>query len=1057
MRGRTGENGWSGPGRTEDEMRRLFLLGIFLAVASSAHGEASRFVLGPARFTLITPNLIRLQFASDRQFTDAPTLFAADRSAHFDGATVNINGGELTLDTGVIHLTYRGDGNPFGPANLSAQIRTGGAPVKWTPGVNDSQNLGGTLRTLDQCFGPVDLPNGIISRSGWAIVDDSKTPVLSHNWVASRKNQHELDWYLFGYGLDYRAALKSLAAISGPVPLPRKNLFGIWYSRYWPYTSDDYRKIVQEYSDHDFPLDNIVMDMDWHITKAPGAKTGYKDMVWTGYTWNRDLLPDAEALLKWFHQQGLFVTLNDHPADGVQPHEQMYADFMRAMGADPATKQTIPFDAGDKKYLDTFYQYTHKPLENAGVDFWWLDWQQYPFTRSVTDLANLPWLNRYNFLETSADGKRGVSFSRWGGWGDQKYPIHFSGDASTGWPMLAFEVPFTSTSGNVGCFFWTHDIGGHMGGRNEESYTRWCQFGAMSAALRSHSTRNAEMDRRPWTYPKWAEDSMRISFHLRSELFPYIYSSAEESCRETVPLLRPIYFEHPRLDEAYHNAQEYYFGDNFLVAPITTPGIGPTKIAWQVVYFPPGDGPWYDYFTGDRHEENTTAIVACPIDRFPLFVRGGVPIPMQPYSPRPATAPLDHLIVRCYPDDENKIGSSGLYEDDGQTQAYKNGEFARTKLTYSRSGQNMTMTIGPSEGHFTDQPATRSYTIELPAVTKPTSATIDAVPAQVNFDADAQSAKIEVPARPIDQAVTVIVQADIANLQLLHGNQIAADLQELVHLPIKPPADREAFTAILTNTHDVSLQPAIAALAGAAVVARNDAPYLYHGHVQYQIFAPTEGFDSADATARLESAVIPGRFTSEFPVKLTIHATIDPAPFADALPAEDSVIVPGKVPILHVRAKMFDRDCDLTVPVAVSAPANLDLARTAKASATSCENGYDPSGAIDGVADGYPNKKNEWASDHQLAGAAITLKWDLPQTFSRVALYDRPDPDDQVVAGRIVFDDGSEEKFGELANDGKTATLVSFPPKTVKWLRVEIEKTSPTTVNAGFSEIAVFK
>ena len=134
-----------------------------------------------------------------------------------------------------------------------------------------------------------------------------------------------------------------------------------------------------------------------------------------------------------------------------------------------------------------------------------------------------------------------MSFSRWGGWGDHRNPIHFSGDAGTRWPMLEFEVPFTTTAGNVGCFFWSHDIGGHTGGRNEESYMRWVQFGATSAALRSHSTRKPDMDRRPWTYSRQAEDSMRLSFHLRSELFPYIYSSAWQSCAESVPLSRPMY------------------------------------------------------------------------------------------------------------------------------------------------------------------------------------------------------------------------------------------------------------------------------------------------------------------------------------------------------------------------------------------------------------------------------------------------------------------------------------------------------------------------------------
>src|ERR1051325_3063188 len=193
-----------------------------------------------------------------------------------------------------------------------------------------------------------------------------------------------------------------------------------------------------------------------------------------------------------------------------------------------------------------------------------------------------------------------MSFSRWAGWGDHRHPIHFSGDASTSFPMLAFEVPFTSTAGNVGCFFWSHDIGGHQRGRNEESYARWAQFGAFTAALRSHSTRDPTMDRRPWTYPRWAEDSMRISFHLRSRFFPYTYSSAAEACAESLPLLRPMYLDYPTVESAYHQPQQYFYGDHLLVAPIAEAGAGPRRLGRQVVWFP--EGRWYNFFSNERFD-----------------------------------------------------------------------------------------------------------------------------------------------------------------------------------------------------------------------------------------------------------------------------------------------------------------------------------------------------------------------------------------------------------------------------------------------------------------------
>ena len=563
-------------------MRRLTVLLSLPALLLLAGGKPSQaapnpIVVGFARFTVITPQCIRLEYASDGAFVDAPSLFAANRAARFNGFHLAQTDHSTMIDTGAIRLTYTPNGLSFSGSNLRAEIKKGVQAVAWAPGASNPGNLGGTIRTLDGADGPEDLGQGVLSRDGWYLLDDSRSDLLTTDWVQARLQTAGTDWYLFGYGNDYRAALKSLTAIGGPVPLPRRYALGVWYSRYWPFSSDDYRQIVREYGQHDFPLDNMVLDMDWH------------EDGWTGWSWNRKLLPDAEALLPWLHSQGLHVTLNLHPADGVAPHEDQYAAFMQALGADPATKQTIPFDAGSKKYMDALFGTVFAPLEKDGVDFWWLDWQQYPDTRSIPDLTNLFWLNTLLYEHTAQGRQRGMSFSRWAGWGDHRHPIHFSGDASTSFAMLAFEVPFTSTAGNVGCFFWSHDIGGHNRGRNEESYTRWCQFGATSPVLRSHSTRDAQMDRRPWTYPPWAEDSMRVSFHLRSELFPYLYTSAAQSARDTVPLDRPLYFDNPREENAYHNAQEFLLGDNLLVAPIVTAGVGPGRVASQTGLVPVGD------------------------------------------------------------------------------------------------------------------------------------------------------------------------------------------------------------------------------------------------------------------------------------------------------------------------------------------------------------------------------------------------------------------------------------------------------------------------------------
>ena len=950
----------------------LLLLATLLALP--AHAQTNPVMSGNARFTVITPNCIRLEYAANGVFVDAPSLFAANRAARFNGFKQAQAGGTTTIDTGAIRLTYTPDGQPFSSANLRAVIKKGAHDVPWTPGAANPGNLGGTIRTLDGADGPEDLGQGLLSRDGWYLLDDSHSDLLTNNWVQARPAGSGTDWYLFGYGDDYKAALKSLTAIGGPVPMPRKYALGAWYSRYWPFSSDDYRQIVKEYGQHDFPLDNMVMDMDWH-------RDG-----WTGWSWNRTLLPDAEQLLPWFHSQGLHVTLNLHPADGVGPQEDTYAAFMRDMGQDPATKQTLPFDAADKKYMDTMFADVFAPLEKNGVDFWWLDWQQYPNTRSIPDLTNLFWLNTLLYQRTSLNGERGLSFSRWAGWGDHRHPIHFSGDASTSFPMLAFEVPFTSTAGNVGCFFWSHDIGGHNRGRNEESYARWVQFGATSPVLRSHSTRDATMDRRPWTYPRWAEDSMRTSFHLRDLLFPYIYSSAWVTTQNTVPLDRPLYIDYPREEKSYHNAQEYLLGDNILAAPIVSPGVGPGRVGTQTVWFP--SGTWYNYFTGERFEGGTESLVSADINEFPLYVRGGVPIPMQPYAPRMATTPLKTLVVRCYPGTDNQTGHYPLHEDDGETTAYERGEFATTPLAYTRKGDTVTVTVGATAGHYISQPTSRSLVIELPDTVKALQATAEGRSLTVTYDAANYTNKITVPARPIGKPVTVIVHAAPGGWDVLHKQAVLR---------------RNLLLSDASNPNvaprPVPLEPMLAAVFGVGLVPKNEGAYLYHGVVQYLFYAPLGVVDGN----RVRTATGTRTLTGE-PLAVTGPA-LNWRGKTLYRPASVSFTIGGRPFTLPV------------VPPGNGLMTDDNIVQTAKVTVSGTEDGYSAEGAVDGIVGGYPiDKTQEWSAG-QTVSASLTLTWDTPQTVDRVVLYDRPNLDDQVTSGEITFSDGSSLPVGALPDD----------------------------------------
>ena len=182
------------------------------------------------------------------------------------------------------------------------------------------------------------------------------------------------DLYFFGHGHDYVKALRDFVSIAGPIALPPKYVFGVFYSRYWAYSDFEEKTIIRDFMNHGVPLDVLVLDMDWHYTfsghKTPtGNGTG-----WTGYTFDNHLFPNPQRFLEWCHSHGLHVTVNLHPAGGIQPWEEKYADMARSMGIDPSTNETVRFDLSSKAFVTNWFNIVLAERERQGIDFWWLHW-----------------------------------------------------------------------------------------------------------------------------------------------------------------------------------------------------------------------------------------------------------------------------------------------------------------------------------------------------------------------------------------------------------------------------------------------------------------------------------------------------------------------------------------------------------------------------------------------------------------------------------------------------------------------------------------------------------
>ena len=706
---------------------------------------------GHARFTILTPQLIRMEWAADSKFEDRASLAFLNRRLPVPEFTHESapDGGRTMIQTSMLKLVYtpgNSDGK-FAADNLSITFSLSGKEIIWKPGMLDTGNLLGTTRTLDRVQGSdVQLEPGLISRDGWTIVDDSSRQLFDSDdfsftagerspwpWVTARPGGDRQDWYFFGYGHDYKRALYDFTCVAGKIPLPPRFAFGTWWSRYWAYTDQQFNQLIRGFRQHDTPLDVLVIDIDWHPTFNEVAGNTQLDasshkLGWTGYSWNKLLFPDPDQFLKGIHQQGLRATVNIHPASGVQPWEDHYPEMARAMGIDPASKQYVPFDITEKKFATNYMNDMIHPLERQGINFFWLDWQQED-TTSIAGLNPTWWLNYVFFTDQQRQGKRALLFHRWGGLGNHRYQIGFSGDTISVWDSLAFQPYFTATAANVGYAYWSHDIGGHMPGAIEpELYLRWIQWGSFSPILRTHTTKNPEAERRIWAYPEPYSDLMRESFARRYALQPYIYTEARKTYDTGLALLHPLYYDWPDAPQAYGAKNEYMFGDSMLADPVTQPVAKDSQLAKVPVWLPPGD--WFERDSGASFHGPVTVEREFSISQIPMYVKGGSIIPMQPPMSYSGEKPVDPLILTVFPLQNGHASKYRLYEDAGDTTGYERGDYTWTSIqaALNADGTMLKLSVAPTVGHYAGMPNERAYEFRLPGNWPPSSVTVNDEP-----------------------------------------------------------------------------------------------------------------------------------------------------------------------------------------------------------------------------------------------------------------------------------------------------------------------------------------
>lgn len=698
------------------------------------------------RITVLTERMVRFEFQQDNYFCDECTQKIVRRDFPENNYTVNKTDEEIEIVTSYLKINCKLYNPKLENVRVEIYDEHGRLWGIYAGGeLNDKYNLKGTARTLDGADGAIPLEEGLFSQSGYGVINDSNSCTLTNGFIKVREYA-ETDLYLFGYCDDYYGGLKDFYYLCGEAPLFPKYMLGNWWSRYYPYSEQEYEDLLNHFDEENIPLTVAVLDMDWHTTDVPEELGG----GWTGYTWNKELFPQPELFLKKLHRRGLRVTLNVHPALGIRSHECMYEDMARELGVETESRQPIEFDMTDKRFVKAYFKWINHPYEEMGVDFWWIDWQQGKESK-IENLDPLWLLNHFYYEDAGRDGRRPAIFSRYAGIGSHRNPIGFSGDSIASWESLKFQPYFTANAANVGYGCWSHDICGHMLGRkSNDMFVRWLQFGVFSPIMRLHSSSGVFFHKEPWNIPLECREIMGTFMRLRHKMIPYIYTENYANYCNGRPLIVPMYYR-GKEKESYEYPNQYCFGSQMIVCPITTPLNEKLQLGSVEGWLP--KGKYTDFFTGMCYEGGKHTFFR-NASSIPVFIKQGAIIPMYTDDQGNRIDNPEKLEIRLY------FGADGkytLYEDDGISEEYKDGKFALTDIEM-HWGECTEIKVEVKKNAVGILPQMRGYVFIICGVTRPEKVYDSFGKKSWTYDENRRELSIETGLQAVSEPIKIFFQ-----------------------------------------------------------------------------------------------------------------------------------------------------------------------------------------------------------------------------------------------------------------------------------------------------------
>jgi alpha-glucosidase len=588
----------------------------------------------------------------------------------------------------------------------------------------------------DQLSGPIDLDHrghrrdvwnqhfppavtifpSLLSLRGYALLIDNPCRAV---WDLGYTDEQSFSYQARGGGLQYYVVLgpgmprllQTMLELTGYPPLPPRWVFGLLQSRYGYRSRQELESIAQSFRTRELPCDALILDVFWFREMG--------DLAFDPQKW-----PNAREMIARLKHQGFHTVVIEEPYLTRQSrnYSEALARGYLARHYD-GSPYIFDFWPGECAMFDfsnpaarQWWTEKHRPLIEMGIDGWWTDLnepakhfqdmaQHAGPAAAVHNVTSL-WMQQsvYDAHQQYAPDQRIFILSRAAFPGSQRYGAAlWSGDVDKTFASLRKQVAIGLSVGVTGIPLWGSDIGGFgfAGECTAELYARWFEFSAFCPLCRPHGDQK-EL-REPWQFGPEIEAICRKYLQLRYRLLPYIYNAARDACTDGIPVMRPLVLEYPADPQVLNLADEYLFGPEILVAPILDEGA-----VERSVYLPQGN--WIDYWSEEIYAGPRFITTRAELNILALFIRQGAIIPMGPGLQYSSQHPLDPLTLEIYRGADRSLV---LYEDDGESTAYQNGDYAETRFEVIHGEQELICHLGQTKGQFTGCRSERTIILNI--------------------------------------------------------------------------------------------------------------------------------------------------------------------------------------------------------------------------------------------------------------------------------------------------------------------------------------------------------